>query len=197
MADGYTVEVGKSLKSDILGIPIDDVFFMSVTKKNTETGEEELDTDDKYIIDSSRKTLFEIDGVWYCANREYFEDPEYALKAQYYLITVEENESTTVGEGDDEKEICSTYKSVTLQVVKTEILRSSDSVMEYAEIIEVENSDGVKESRVAIIFLHGNVYVVSECSYDEATQTYMVKTEEGRSYIITRVNESTVEIKEL
>ena len=196
MADGYTVEVGKSLKSDILGIPIDDVFFMSVTKKNTETGEEELDTDDKYIIDSSRKTLYQIDGVWYCADREYFDDPEYALEAQYYLITVEENESTTVGEGDDEKEICSTYKSVTLQVVKTEIVRA-DQTMKYVEIIEVENSDGEKESRIALIFLHGNVYIVSECSYDEATQTYTVKTEEGRTFTVTRVNESTVEIEAL
>ena len=196
MADGYTVEVGKSLTSDILGIPIDDVFFMSVTKTNVETGEEELDTDDKYVIDTTRKTLYNVDGVWYCADREYFEDPEYALEANYYLITVEENESTTVGEGDDVKKICATYKSVTLQVVKTEILKTNN-VMEYVEVIEVENSEGEKESRIAIIFLHGNVYIVTECTYDEATQTYTVKTEEGRQYTITKVNEVNVEIEEL
>ena len=190
MADGYTVEVGKSLTSDIFGIPIDDVFFMSVTKGD------ELDTDDKYVIDTTRKTLYQVDGVWYCADREYFKDPEYALEANYYLITVEENESTTVGEGDDEIKISSTYKSVTLQVVKTEIVRAGE-VRKYVEIIEVENSEGEKESKVAIIALYNNVYIVTECTYDEATQTYTVKTEEGRRYTITRVNESTVEIVEL
>jgi hypothetical protein len=194
--DGYTVEVGKTLATDIMGIAVDDVFFMSVTKKNVETGKEELDIDDKYVIDTSRKVLYKIGDVWYCADREYFEDPEYALSANYYLITVEENEGTTVGEGDDEKQIYSTYKSVTLQVVKTEILRAGE-VRRYVEIIEVENEVGEKESKVAIIFLYGNVYIVKECTYDEATQTYTVTTEENRTFTVKRVNETTVEIQEV
>lgn len=187
---GYTVEVGKALYTDIMGIALDDVFFMSVTKGT------ELDIDDKYVFDA-RQTLYFLDGVWYCANRKYNEDPEYALEAMYYLITLEENEDGTVaGEGDDETQIYPTYKSATLTITKTTIAREIKDgavvTMRYVEIIEFENAEGEKESKVAFMFLYGNLYVVEECTYDAATQTYTVVTTDNRKFAVKVVGINVV-----
>lgn len=187
--DGYTLEVGKALYTDIMGVAIDDVFYMSVTNEETE-----LDTDDKYVIDTTRKSLYKIDNVWYCADREYFEDPEYALEATYYIVTLEEEVGGVVEE--DGKKSYPLYKSATLQISEAKILRDT-SVLRYVEIIEVEDEEGNKESRIGLLCLDRTIYIAQQCTYDEETKTYTILTEESRTFKITVINESTVKIEEI
>ena len=189
--DGYTVEVGKALYTEIMGVAVDDVFFMSVTKEGDAEGKGALDIDDKYIMDT-RKSLFKVGDIWHCADRELFEDLEYATQATYYLITVTENDKITIGDGDDEKVIYPTYKSVTLEIVEAKILRETGDVMRYVEVVEVDG-----ESKVALIWLHKNIYVVETCSYDPDTQTYTVTTTDFKKFTVKMVDENHVLIEEV
>jgi hypothetical protein len=189
----YTVTVGKTLTTDILGVSINDVLFMSVS---TGEGDEAVSTLGKYAMDAGN-TLYKVGDVWYAIDRKYAEDDVDRIKAQsstYYVISVENNNDGKPAT-EDTKEIYSTYSKVTLhKVVEAEILQEEKDQWRNVEIVDVEG-DGI--GKVTTLTLHKNVYLATDCTYDAATGTYTVTTE-SKKFEVKKVNDGRyVEIKEV
>ncbi|MGN1062119.1 MAG: hypothetical protein ACI4RO_03235, partial [Candidatus Scatosoma sp.] len=171
LTDGeYTVTVERVAASD--GGYSEGAYFSMLLKKG----------DTEYLFD----TVFRVDGTkpWIYVVRTYDEDNKITSSVYYEIALTEE--TTTV---DEDK--MAFFKSVTVTEKAVSTYYTEAGETDGKSFADVHATEGVK-----LIVLDGNGYIVSECEYDESTQTYTAKTSSGKTFTVKITAGGTAEITE-
>ena len=173
----YTVNVERVITTEASGIYPGYPMFLKLTK-GTEVIQAELN-------------IFVDGGVEYVVRtREATTDGSQGkiTATTYYKILFEEEKNTSI-EGSEEEttNIVAAYKSVTVTEMTTTTMYTEDE-SSYVDI----TSDGIR-----LMSVNGTLYLAIECAYDEATNTYTIKTSNGKTFTVQVLAENQVAITEV
>ncbi|MBO5412114.1 MAG: InlB B-repeat-containing protein [Clostridia bacterium] len=173
----YTVNVERVITTEASGIYPGYPMFLKLTK-GTEVIQAELN-------------IFVDGGVEYVVRtRETTTDGSQGkiTATTYYKILFEEEKNTSI-EGSEEEttNIVAAYKSVTVTEMTTTTMYTEDE-SSYVDI----TSEGIR-----LMSVNGTLYLAVECAYDEATNTYTIKTSNGKSFTVQVLEDNQVAITEV
>ena len=166
-ADGYTVKVDRVMATDQLSVERGDVYNVSL-QYNGETLPVE--------------TIMWIGGDIYCIARTRAEAAEGEIgkitSTKYYKVNfVEEEQDSSIegGEGEETEKPVAWYKSATVEEETLTTLYDDEGKV----YVDISDTRGI-----TYIALYSASYIVTECTYDEATSTYRATTSNGRVFIV-------------
>ncbi|MBR2374936.1 MAG: hypothetical protein IKA88_01475, partial [Clostridia bacterium] len=176
--DGYTVNVERALTTEVGGVYPGYPMFLTVKKNGVDLTADITILNDGYVEYVVRTREETTDG-----------SQGKITATTYYKLVFEEEANTSIG-GENEDTtttIIAPYKSVTV----TEIAATTMYTADGASFVDV-TADGIR-----LMSVGGTLYLASEMTFDETTQTYTVTVGGGKTFTVKLLADNQVEITEV
>ncbi len=176
--DGYTVNVERALTTEVGGVYPGYPMFLTVKKNGVDLTADITILNDGYVEYVVRTREETTDG-----------SQGKITATTYYKLVFEEETNTSIG-GENEDTtttIIAPYKSVTV----TEIAATTMYTADEASFVDI-TADGI-----GLLSVNGTLYLASEMTFDETTQTYTVTVGGGKTFTVKLLADNQVEITEV